>query len=306
MIPATDHDWTIHSMNIHGAFFERWCQHIMGQSKVWHVQHINFPVMFPPIKSPYPSHQSALDIAAEYSSPRSNVSLLVECKKHDPRFIEWIFFPKRRHPDPNLYFVHQITTMSNSRRESGWQVGHSVAQLSNKVPIADDARETRGNYSSYTGDRQQKTRTSNHNILDAARQITLATHALILDEIGRNQLESNSSAAYHLPYDTKSFVPAIVTTARLFSCDFDPIDVDSETGEIAYDRVTLTEHPVVVYEYPIPRDLQFDPFDLNPYNLPTDVHEWRSEQFIRMHIVVINSASFADFLPLSKAQLGIG
>jgi hypothetical protein len=293
-------------MNIHGTFFERWCQEIMDQTPGWRVLRANFPVVFPPLSNPHPNQQSALDIAAESdkSLSRSTTTLLIECKKNNPEFIDWIFFPKRRHTN-GLYFVHQITAVSDPNRESGWHVGHGIADLSNRLSITDEARETRGSYSDYKNN-QQRTRTSNHNISDAARQITLATQALILDEIGTNQRKSDSSVEYRLSYDTKMFVPAIVTTARVFTCDFDPIDVNPKTGEIAYDRVSLTEQPMVIYEYPIPRDLQFDPFDSDPYRLPTGVNEWSFERFIRMPIVVINSAEFAARLPTLTVYLGIG
>jgi hypothetical protein len=35
--PQTDEEWTIHSLNVHGLFFERWCQQQIAQAKGWKV-----------------------------------------------------------------------------------------------------------------------------------------------------------------------------------------------------------------------------------------------------------------------------
>jgi hypothetical protein len=32
--PGSDDEWAIHSINIHGVFFERWCQHAIAETGV--------------------------------------------------------------------------------------------------------------------------------------------------------------------------------------------------------------------------------------------------------------------------------
>lgn len=32
--PSTDHEWIIHSINIHGVFFERWCQKTISEKVI--------------------------------------------------------------------------------------------------------------------------------------------------------------------------------------------------------------------------------------------------------------------------------
>ena len=44
------------------------------------------------------------------------------------------------------------------------------------------------------------------------------------------------------------FVPGILTTSRLHLLDLDPRDANSSTGEIPYKRVTLINHPYLIYE----------------------------------------------------------
>jgi len=50
-------DWTIHSLNIQGTFFERWCQNTAKKSN-WNVVSTNYPVEFPPHNGPLIGEQS--------------------------------------------------------------------------------------------------------------------------------------------------------------------------------------------------------------------------------------------------------
>lgn len=103
--PVSDHDWTVHSLNIHGTFFERWCQHLINQNPRWYVRHTQYPVAFSPTSGPLhkaSSHESTLDIRAELSYRDGRLlTLLIECKKNNPEFVEWMFFseanPAPRH-----------------------------------------------------------------------------------------------------------------------------------------------------------------------------------------------------------------
>ena len=33
----TEHDWTVHSINIHGLIFERWCQQAVAEAEGWNL-----------------------------------------------------------------------------------------------------------------------------------------------------------------------------------------------------------------------------------------------------------------------------
>jgi hypothetical protein len=48
--PQTNDQWTIHSINIHGLFFERWCEEIIRSTNELKVVSTNYPVEFPPPK----------------------------------------------------------------------------------------------------------------------------------------------------------------------------------------------------------------------------------------------------------------
>ncbi len=40
--PHSDEEWTIHSLNIHGTFFERWCQRVIAETPPWQVKSTNY------------------------------------------------------------------------------------------------------------------------------------------------------------------------------------------------------------------------------------------------------------------------
>jgi len=93
--PQTDVESAIHALNIHGVFFERWCQQVVRNVGEWEFRAKNYPVEFPPTKTPQRGKESSsLDIRAELPiKPEQKLTLLIECKKHNPEFVNWIFFP---------------------------------------------------------------------------------------------------------------------------------------------------------------------------------------------------------------------
>lgn len=76
--PTTEHDWAIHSVNIHGIFFERWCQKVIGDSPQWKIKSTNYPVEFLPPNGPIRGKESYLDIRAELADNPSRLSLLLD------------------------------------------------------------------------------------------------------------------------------------------------------------------------------------------------------------------------------------
>lgn len=148
--PTTEHDHRVHALNIHGTFFERWCQHIIAQTHGWNVRQVNYPVEYPPRNGPFLGEASALDIWAEFKTQESILTLPIECKKHNPELANWIFFGHRRTVDFQHGGTPIITEIENASRQApniGWDV-----QTSKKVwegiqyTCTDEAREVRGSY----------------------------------------------------------------------------------------------------------------------------------------------------------------
>ena len=62
--PSTDFEWTIHSLNIHGLFFQEWCASVVQHSNNWDLMTTEYPVEYPPPNGPIRGKESRLDIRA--------------------------------------------------------------------------------------------------------------------------------------------------------------------------------------------------------------------------------------------------
>jgi hypothetical protein len=149
-----------------------------------------------------------------------------------------------------------------------------------------------------------KTKTSNAAVTHAARQITLATHAIAAIEEQDSEFRSSLQPRPVMDEGERLFLPMIATTARLLVCTFDPSDVDPKTGEIPYTNATLAEHPALVYEYPIPTSLQISPWILAQHPLEGG-NNVNVDWLARMPIVVVNSKHFAAVLETLLDDVGL-
>ena len=228
-----------------------------------------------------------------------NLALPIECKKHNPELSNWIFFQDRRTELLSNGGVPGITEIENIPRQapnSGWE-----AQMTKKVwrgisyTCTDEAREVRSSYLEYVKrgkNLDQLTKTASNSIGGACYQVALATQALINEQnLFSATLGNDQNPPRPMPYKSQVFLPVIATTAKLFYCSFDASDVDVATGEIAYDKVEIKELPYLLYEYPVPRILQHRPRELAQV-IAANMYE----QFVRMDILVVNSATFTDIL----------
>lgn len=288
----SDSDWTIHSLNIQGTFFERWCQETVKKSH-WNVISTNYPVEFPPHNGPFMGEQSALDVYAQLAKKTILLTLLIECKKNNPGFIDWVFFPHPNANHPKHFTGSLIGNKPVESVENRWETSASLSPMISLewIPTS-DAWETRGSYSKYKdGD---KTKTSNSAISKAAHQIALAAKAIFNEELINNKALSTHAK---IPYIHQIFIPTIVTTAKLFTCKFDPKDIDEKTGEIPYSKAKLEEQPYLLYEYPLPVPFHSTPFD------KVGVLKTGNKDFgTRMDIIVVNSSKLSEFL--SKLERG--
>ncbi len=286
--PRSEDEWTIHAINIHGVFFERWCQKGISDSTDWRVRSTNYPVEYPPPNGPWRGRESTLDIEASLQRDDLLVTLLIECKKNNPEFINWIFFPNRQ-AATNPFVFRQIENVPREAPNQGWNVTGGLKTVLSPLVVADEARETRGTYLQYQ--KGDKTKTSNAAISDAAHQIALATQAIALERGEYSKKLGSSASPPPMPWKRQVFLPMIVTTARLFTCDFDPGHVDPVTGEIPFGKANITERGHLVFEYPLPRQLQIQPADLVAALMQDSLRA-----FMLMHILVVHSGKFLEVL----------
>lgn len=299
--PQNDHDWTIHSLNIHGIFFERWCRKVIRESGNWQLVSTNYPVAYKPADSHWPWEERELDVRAIHggyrgrSRPRRHLTLLIECKKNNPELVEWVFFPTGPR---QLNYFPCVETRSAQSHVNDPEIRAHLLQAALDLTVADEARETRGAYQEYWARQKDKTkppkdmtRTSNDAITKATHQIALATQAVVAEEINLGEHFSRFNPEAETLTDKHVFLPTVVTSAKLSVCEFDVNEIP-ESGEIPYDRAKLTPAPYLVYRIPLPPHLQRRPEPSVKEAIIYGSHEVHT----RMDILIVHSGEFANFL----------
>ena len=293
--PVSDQDWTIHALNIHGTFFERWCADTIGSTEGINLDSTGYPVEFQRDKFS-PVKESALDVRASYLyQDQDLLTLAIECKKNNPDFVDWIFFLAAK--QNQICEFSAIYAAATNQNALGVDVTTGFNQKHyGDISIADDGRETKGNYQSSAQKKQQedktKTKTSNAAISDAAYQVALATQAIFTEEKGIT-LQKHADRQNRFPKIRQQvFLPVILTTANLYTCEFDVKDIAAATGEIPFDRTTLKSHSMIIYDYSLAPHLQIPDLGKN----------WKPRK--QMPILVIHSDYFLEFLKKLKGDEG--
>jgi hypothetical protein len=289
--PKTEREWTIHSINIHGILFERWCQRVVSEAPGWRLDSTNYPVEFPPRSGPIQGKESTLDIRASKDMGELRLSLLIECKKNNPHFVDWVFFEKPVERPNQGFIASQVQIAPRVPPAVGWDTKATLQHLVTSFVVTDEARETRGNYLLLrnSGD---KTKTSNAAIQEAAYQVSLAKQAISTEDEDISRRLGSSGTPPSMPWRTKIYFPTIVTTARLYVCAFDPKDIDPASGEIPPSKASISEREALVFEYPLPRHLEF-----NPRNIASAYqNEGLEDLFTRVHILIVQSQHLPQFL----------
>lgn len=286
----TQDEWTIHALNIHGVFFERSCSTLISGTNGWRVLATSYPVEFPPPNGPWRGKESGLDIwARRDNDPRFVVDALIECKKANPDFVNWILFPKPGCSAPSTISFARVDNENIAGANPPWSSRTSLAHGTTTISIVNDAREVRGEYAKAQGN--TKTKTSNAAIQEAAYQVALGTRAIVHEEgvlLGKARLSPEHPAP---PWSIKLYIPVIVTTARLFIAQFDSKSVKLSSGEIDLHDAKLEPVQTAVYEYALPKHLQHAP--AKPLDM---LRTGDSEVFSRMHIFVVHAEALTGFL----------
>lgn len=287
--PSTNEEWNTHSLNIQGIFFQKLIASIIiRHGKVDFVTE-EYPVEYPPGNKNIRGLESRLDIHARIKDQIHNsarINLLIECKKANPEFVDWIFFEKSistERDDQPINFLEVTCDVSEGQPpKPRFDV---VSRYLASYKIAGEARETRGDYENYKGG--NKTKTSNTAITEAANQVVLATHSIAeehLEFLGRFEDSKN-------PVLTHLYLPVIVTTANLFICKFDPQNTSMTTGTISHHNVNLERQDYLFYEYPIPTHLQIKTDEYWYTERPEE-----KDRYVRRHVLIINGKSFDKIL----------
>lgn len=289
-LPNTQDEWTIHALNIHGVFFERRCVDAIVNTPNWKVLSTNYPVEYPPPNGPWRGKESSLDIwARRDDDPNVIVDIFIECKKANPEFVNWVFFAKPDLQQPTPFVFAKATNTPNPAEFGTWTSQIVMQSGTTNLSISNDAREVRGDYVNKQNDK--KTKTSNAAIQEAAYQVALANRAIVHEESKLLDNARGSSDHPAPPWPAKAYVPIIVTTANLFRVDFASSSTSLGSGEIGLNEATLVPIQSILYEYALPKHLQFSPAQ------PLEVlKSGNSDTFSRMHILVVHSEALSGLL----------
>ncbi|MEK6770549.1 MAG: hypothetical protein AABY62_02750 [Pseudomonadota bacterium] len=288
--PITQDQWTIHALNIHGVFFERRCAVAVAETVGWKVLTTNYPVEYPPPNGSLRGKESSLDIWARKEADANFVfDALIECKKANPDFVNWVFFPRQDStPSSKFSFAHATNT-PNPSGSGPWTSELQIRHGATPLDLASDAREVRGDYVKHQGG--NKTKTSNAAIQEAAYQVALACRAIVSEESSLLSKARKSPDHPAPPWVAKAYIPIIVTTAQLLRVDFSQESTDLASGEIALTDATLTPVQSIVYEYALPKHLQYSPAK------PLEVLKTGdTDTFSRLHIIVVSAGQLSSFL----------
>ena len=295
--PQSEHEWTIHALNIHGSFFEGWCEHVLSKLKHWKLVDSKYPVEFPPSIGSNKTGQSELDVRGELKIHDTVVESLIECKKNNPDLSNWVFFKKREQYIPYFRYLYNDKNIRPGQSHASLTV-KSISHI--QLPITDDGREVRGDFQ--RNKKGDKTKTANNSIWDTAYQVTLAMQAIILEE-------ARSFLINPLEGMKKLFIPIILTTANLMLATYDRQNVNPMNGKIEWDKVELEARDYLIYEYPVPSHLQYNPYVLS--QLGGIIRPFfndsirQSEQTVRSPIIIVQSGKFQEFLESIHESLKI-
>jgi|GEM_PF-2828294 len=81
------------------------------------------------------------------------------------------------------------------------------------------------------------------------------------------------------------YLPIVVTTANLWTMDYDPSEINRLSGTIPADKLTLTEKKWIHYEFPLPDLLQVEGMTIDGKDTPR-----------KSPIFVVNAKAFDEFI----------
>src|SRR6266571_1049968 len=181
--PTTEEEWRTHVLNIHGTPFEQICEHHLRQAPDWAFRSSRYPVEFPPSYTPQASltKNSELDLWGICRPSGLTIELLVECKKNNPEYTDWVFFPARH---PTLPSLRTLGYRSSQEVGGHWAPYRETVYLVTPpdFAITDDGRETKGNYQAkWQQIQKENQKQQRKEALVGARPPSLPDHPLPLD-----------------------------------------------------------------------------------------------------------------------------
>jgi hypothetical protein len=84
-----------------------------------------------------------------------------------------------------------------------------------------------------------------------------------------------------------TLIPVVITSAPVLSVTFDPNDMDIETFQIPQEKAQYQEKEWLVYDFPLPRELQYESKDF--FKIVGE------NRYAKMHIFIVNGQCVKKF-----------
>lgn len=308
---AIDQERMTHALNVEGIFFQSKCAKEVEKAG-FELRFMEYPVSYPKNKPIEKTVESTLDIFAEkianphFDSKKWAINLLIECKKANPKFKDWVFFKKIKTHLGTDELLLNATMLKNIKRGKHWKINFDKIvtkepfqyfeqnyisvppdiknPIRQSLDICYDGRELKGDY-----EKKNAWKSSTERIQSACMQISIALRSFMFETF---QYQFKLFFEKMDPDDINYYIPIIITTANLFTVDYKIKDIDLGKGEIEESKPKFDSVPWLVYEYPLESYLQLKTEGLWDYHLSD------REKTRKLHIFIVNSKALLKFLSL--------
>lgn len=195
-----------------------------------------------------------IDICASYPGTVSNYTAVIEVKRLDPCYVSWVFLAQNGMPRD-----YSVVTRSGKPDGGALQLmkvprsdakGSDIYVHRKRAPALPDGMGFVADHGMViTYDPRAGYRHQGTSLHDAANQVLEGAFGLIVDSV-THQASTGMAGA-----PEEHYVPVIVTTANLLTCEYDPGELDQERLDIS--DMALKKADVVIYRYPHPARTRF-------------------------------------------------
>ncbi|GEM_PF-1154088 len=226
-------------LNSTGIPFQDWIAYTIGKNKNYHYQ----------VEVPYTSLQSGtIDIVAVWfkgelpSSPfDGSIFLIIEAKKANPQIKNWIFI-KDMHTQYHKYYASSFISITDK-----------APHIERALTFPDLNYLTQEYYdkciNAFEYNHQLKL---NRNTEEKIYRSLLQVHE------GLNGFAQKDPVLQRITFNFANetiYIPVVVTTANLFTAEYDPEKVELPEGILDPDKTDIKEVQWLTYEFPITREL---------------------------------------------------
>lgn len=233
----------------------------------------------------------SIDIYTGKQQHYAYVRLVVEVKKKNPDYVDWCFLQHEKKTLSMRVIKKSITSDGNPTLfdigESSRHGNHIFVQIKEypeygyfRNDVSDFALALKENQNI---DREYH-KSEKTEIDKSVIQVLKGLYGTVIEDATRQVVSGEG-------YEHKPtiFIPIIVTNANLYLIDFDPDDINSETGEIRVDP-TYNKRESIIYEYPNPKTIQY------PEPLDAKLDALARSRLLKSHVLIMSPKGFSAFL----------